>query len=167
MEFYSAKELRFTGLYKWWAKKSEVEEILEKLSSTLTFSEIKPYIEHEKVDDKDYYCIYVGIANPKPVLARVIAQHIYGSGKSTLRKTLTSLLGTKKAVDDFIDNLFVGFEKSSVGKKDLEKFEATLINSEVHILNLDKNYYESVTDKVVRDKLLQLRKQISKLRSEL
>ena len=167
MKLYSAKELRFTGLYKWWAKKSEVEEILEKLSSTLTFSEIKPYIEHEKVDDKDYYCIYVGIANPKPVLARVVAQHIYGSGKSTLRKTLTSLLGTKKAVDDFIDKLFVGFEKSTLGKGELKKYEAKQINSQAHILNLDENSYESITDKDVRDKLLQLSEQLSKLRSKL
>ena len=168
MEFYSAKELRFTGYYKWWAQENEVKDILAKLSNTVTFAEIKEHLEKKSIRGKDYYCIYVGIANPKPVLARVVGQHISGNtNQSTFRKTLTSLFGAKENVDRFIDKLIFGFEKSIIEKKDLETVEATLINSEVHILNLYKNNYGSVTDKCVRDKLLKLSKQLSNLRSKL
>lgn len=166
MEFYSAKELRFTGHYKWWAQENEVKDILAKLSNTVTFADIKGYLEKQTIRDKDYYCIYVGIANPKPILARVVGQHISGNpNQSTFRKTLTAIFGIEK-VDDFIDKLFVGFEKMDI-KEELKDFETNEINSGVHILNIYKNNYNSVKDKVLREKLLKIKNKLKDMRSEL
>lgn len=103
------------GYYKWWANKSELKFILDKLS--VKFETVESAIE-----EKDgLFCIYVGIAVKESVRDRldwhVNDKHseaqVRNGTLSTLRQSISSLVSQnqydKKGTNDFIDKLKIEY----------------------------------------------------------
>ena len=142
------------GYYKWWAKKSELDVILNALNANTP--EIVSVLEKQG----DLYCIYVGIAVKESLLKRlnwhVNDEHTESKVKngtlSTLRQSISSIVAhnqyNKKATDEFIDKLYVEwFEsknavKSEAAKEEIESIEKSLINGRcLRPLNIKDNHH--------------------------
>lgn len=155
------------GYYKWWAKKEDVEMLLEKLGVDVTFEDIESDIE--KKEGMDLYCIYIGIAEKESIGNRldwhVIQEHkpsaIKSGYLSTLRQSLSSLLSQnqkdEEVTNQFIDKLYIEyFEVAEEDKKELRKKEKTEMEKHLYILNIHGNHHPKVGE--IKKKLKELRK---------
>lgn len=155
------------GYYKWWAKKEDVEILLEKLDVDITFEDIESDIE--KKEDMDLYCIYIGIAEKESIRNR-LNWHVNQGHKqsaiksgylSTLRQSLSSLLSQnqkdEEATNQFIDNLYIEyFEVAGEDKKELREIEKKEMGKHLYILNIHGNRHSKVGE--IKKKLKELRK---------
>lgn len=143
------------GYYKWWAKKEDVEMLLEKLGIDITFEDIESEIE--KKEGMDLYCIYIGIAEKESIRNRlnwhVNQGHKFSAIKSgylsTLRQSLSSLLSQnqkdEEATNQFIDKLYIEyFEVAEEDKKKLRKKEKDEMEKHLYILNIHGNHHPKV-----------------------
>ena len=138
-----------TGLYRWWAKESELRELLEKHEPF--YEELKQHMHKKKIDNVEYFHIYTGIAK-KTIKGRLywhIELHSNGYVKnktiSTLRYSISSLLfpavnlyTTKKGVDIFMNKLKIEYDLESDIKK-LEEQEKNDFENRVLPLNIRSN----------------------------
>lgn len=156
------------GYYKWWAKQSELDVILDALE--VNFDDVKSAIETKE----NLYCIYVGIAVNESVRQRlnwhVNDQHTKSKVKngtlSTLRQSISSIVAhnqyDKKASDDFIDKLSVEYfisthpVKSPEAKQELHTTEKQLLDSHLRVLNIQCNNHPLA--KKMKKRLKHLRK---------
>lgn len=154
------------GYYKWWAKKEDVEMLLEKLDVDMTFEDIESDIEKK---DMDLYCIYIGIAERESIRNRldwhVNQGHKFSAIKSgylsTLRQSLSSLLSQnqkdEEVTNQFIDNLYIEyFEVAEEDKKELRKIEKEAMERHLYILNIQGNHHSKVGE--IKKKLKELRR---------
>ena len=165
------------GFYKWWAKKEDVDFLLDALGrkdqnfqKAVEFDSLKGYFEQKN----GLFCIYVGISESN-LLGRIISNHINGStNNSTLRRHLGYVIqngnqfqNDKKSykddkeklkihINDFLNRLTVSCVLHS--KDGLKQKETDLINEKLHILNTDKNKYaECEQAEIIRAKMIELR----------
>lgn len=141
------------GYYKWWANKSELNFILDKLS--VKFETVESAIE-----EKDgLFCIYVGIAVKESVRDRldwhVNDKHseaqVRNGTLSTLRQSISSLVSQnqydKKGTNDFIDKLKIEYFlndnpiKSVMANTELHDFERMLLLKNLYVLNIQENHH--------------------------
>lgn len=155
------------GYYKWWAKKEDVEMLLEKLDVDMTFEDIESDIE--KKEDMDLYCIYIGIAERESIRNR-LDWHVNQGHKqsaiksgylSTLRQSLSSILSQnqkdEEVTNQFIDNLYIEyFEVAGEDKKELREIEKKEMEKHLYILNIHGNRHAKVGE--IKKKLKELRK---------
>jgi hypothetical protein len=91
------------GCYKWWAKRQELDKLLQALG--LNYDRVKNDIEKYG----DLFCIYVG--KSKKIRKRLVCNHIDGSIRcSTLRKTIAGLMNIKSEQEinqNFIDKFSI------------------------------------------------------------
>lgn len=159
------------GYYKWWAKKSELNDLLKGLGET--FSNVKDDIEKED----DLYCIYVGIARTSlrqrlnwHVNDKHTKKRVENGFLSTLRKSLSSVIAKdqydKDKTNDFIDKLVVEFfytgykTKSEESTKKLLSIEKNLIGKNLRILNIMENNHPKAAK--IKKRLQELRKEAKK-----
>lgn len=155
------------GYYKWWAKKEDVEILLEKLDVDITFEDIESDIE--KKEDMDLYCIYIGIAEKESIRNRlnwhVNQGHKFSAIKSgylsTLRQSLSSLLShnqkDEEVTNQFIDKLYIEyFEITEEAEGELRKIEKEAMEKYLYILNIQGNHHPKVGE--IKKKLKELRK---------
>lgn len=140
------------GYYKWWAKKGELESILEVLNIKL--KDIVNVIEKKD----DIYCIYVGIAAKESIRDRLnwhINQgHSWSAVKSgtlsTLRQSISSVVAKNQRAEDetnlFMDKLKVeyylkkdGEIKNKNTEKELLDIEKSLLEKNLYVLNIKDN----------------------------
>lgn len=149
------------GYYKWWAKKNELDLILNALNANTP--EIVSVLEKQG----DLYCVYVGIAVKESLLKRLdwhvndkhTASKVKNGTLSTLRQSISSIVARnqydKKATDEFIDKLYVEwFEsknavKSEAAKEEIESIEKSLINGRyLRPLNIKDNHHPKACETV-------------------
>ena len=124
-----------SGIYKWWARKADLQDILKALG-LLKLNEVLTGIE--KKDERDLYCIYVGQA--ESLDARLKGSHVNGRDKSTFRKSVEAVVkklyggrDVAKKTDSFIDGLEIEYrfvakdkldsaEEKEIGEKYLRIF---------------------------------------------
>lgn len=158
MGYFYAKDLRdkekmkevprCPGYYKWWAKKEELNQLLEKLE--LDEEKALPYIETEELHEGVcYYCIYIGIE--KSLYNRLkwhITQensekNVKNGTLSTLRLSIVSLFGEtpldNKATNDFIDKLVVEPFPCETYEKAQESEKEHLYGEHLYVLNIRDN----------------------------
>lgn len=123
------------GYYKWWAKKEDVEMLLEKLGVDVRFEDVESDIE--KKEGMGLYCIYIGIAEKESIRNRlnwhVNQEHkpsaIKSGYLSTLRQSLSSILSQnqkdEEVTNQFIDKLYIEYfevDEETEGKlREIEK----------------------------------------------
>lgn len=158
MGYFYAKDLRdkekmrevprCPGYYKWWAKKEELNQLLEKLD--LDEAEALPFIETDKTKEgTSYYCIYIGIE--KSLYNRLkwhITQengekNVKNGTLSTLRLSIVSLFGKDPldslATNAFIDKLIVDPYPCESYEKAQEKEKEHLCGEHLYVLNIRDN----------------------------
>lgn len=140
---------------------------------------IEPAFKEWEHEGKQYEIIYTGISN-KSLRKRDYTQHFTGNnaGKSTLRKSLGSMMGFAKIPRDknkpqngktkfnpqdeatlsawMKENLLL-FYKPGISKEEIEKNEADYIRRYNPPLNIMGNYNEE--NRLFREKLSELRRQ--------
>ena len=153
------------GCYRWWFKEEAAHQLLDQL----------PNIEWERIqkrviDAEVYYALYFGIAKDmRQRLKWHICQHhtpsaVKSGTLSTLRKTLSALLGidmtlSEAAVNKFIDeNCMVEWEYTAT-KKEAEKIEKAELTKNYYPLNIQEN---PNLDKETKAALKDLRKKYRK-----
>ncbi|UTC62504.1 hypothetical protein E4O05_00895 [Treponema sp. OMZ 787] len=159
---------KMPGYYKWWAKRTELDIILNELN--VNFDDVKSSIETKL----DMFCIYVGIAAKESIGERlnwhVNDKHTTTSVKygtlSTLRQSIASIVAhdqyNKKATDDFIDKLYVEYFfndhriKSGDAKNELTCIERQLLQEYLRVLNIMENNHPCA--KEIKKELKRLRK---------
>ena len=172
------------GIYKWWAKESAVETILEELDLEINFDKIRLYLEYDQKND--LYCIYVGQAGNassnslRSRLKKHMSPNLYNS---TFRQTIGCLIKEvrkaekciNKLIADYIKNFKITYypineEKLKVLKslnenKDVSitDIEEKIINDSLHILNIQDNDYKKYNNSSkIKEKLKDLRKEKEK-----
>lgn len=143
------------GYYKWWAKKEDVEMLLEKLGVDVTFEDIESDIE--KKEGMDLYCIYIGIAVNESIRNRlnwhVNQGHTSSAVKSgflsTLRQSLSSILShdqmNEEVTNQFIDKLYIEYFidendiRSPKAKEKIREIEKKAMKKHLYILNIQGN----------------------------
>ncbi len=143
------------GYYKWWAKKEDVEMLLEKLGVDVTFEDIESDIE--KKEGLDLYCIYIGIAVNESIRNRlnwhVNQRHspsaVNSGFLSTLRQSLSSILShdqmNEEVTNQFIDKLYIEYFidendiRSSKAKEKIREIEKKAMKNHLYILNIQGN----------------------------
>lgn len=124
-----------SGIYKWWASKSEIKAIFDALEINL--NDVINGVE--KKEDENLYAIYVGQAGS--LEQRLKNNHVNGRSRSTFRKSIGAILlkisGQKNLyenINGFIDKLKIEYkfvdgnnnldeeEKKEIGKKYLRVF---------------------------------------------
>ena len=143
------------GYYKWWAKKEDVEMLLERLGGDVTFKDIESYIE--KKEGSDLYCIYIGIAVNESIRNRlnwhVNQRHspsaVNSGFLSTLRQSLSSILShdqmDEETTNQFIDKLYIEYliDENGIGrpeaKEKIREIEKKAMKSHLYILNTQGN----------------------------
>lgn len=140
------------GYYKWWAPKTVLDSIFEKLG--LTTSQVDEFQKYIETRD-NYYCIYVGIAANDSIRDR-LDTHVNqykaerNIRRSTLRKSLTSLFAQNKqdivTTNKIIDLLRIEYFavdlpiKSQEAINKIEGVENDLLSCEyLYVLNIQKN----------------------------
>ena len=149
------------GIYKWWAEKSELKTILDVLGIPLKDSESE--IERNK---EGLYCIYVGKADS--LEDRLKGNHVNGREKSTLRKSIGSVLLKKygpkdieKKINGFIDKLKIEYKLVAQDKlNDEEKNE--IKKPYLRVFNGTHNKHPLRTEYDLRNKMADLRKKMIK-----
>lgn len=148
-------------------------------SSQLPPIGITPIYKQWKYEGQEYDIVYTGISN-KSLRKRDYAQHFTGNnaGRSTLRKSLGSMMGFNKIPRDknkpengkskfnpqdeetlsawMKENLLL-FYKSGISKEEIEKNEVDYIRRYNPPLNIISNYNEE--NRLFREKLSELRRQ--------
>ena len=150
------------GIYKWWAEKSELKIILDVLGIPL--KDVEGGIERK--EGTNLYCIYVGQANS--LEDRLKGNHVNGRKKSTLRKSIGSVLfkkyGSKdidKKINDFIDKLKIEYEL--IAQEKLHDEEKEKIGTKyLRIFNSQLNKCQQRIDYGITRKLADLRKEFEK-----
>lgn len=158
-----------TGYYKWWADRTSLDVLLEKLN--VEFNDIELYLEKKD----NLFCIYVGIAvkesirdrlnwhiNDKHDLSRVNSGFL-----STFRKSISSVVlhnqYDKEGTNNFIDKLYVEYFighypiKSNEAKEEIENIEYELISKYLRILNIKDNKH--IKSNEIKKVLKKLRKE--------
>lgn len=163
------------GYYKWWAKKTELDLILNNLN-------VQSQIIENAIETKeDLFCIYVGIAAKESVRSRLnwhindshTKSRVENGTLSTLRQSISSIIARnqydKNATDSFIDKLYVEYFysnnpiKSEAAKKELHNIEIHLLAEYLRILNIQDNHHP--LSERIKYELKKLRKE-SKLQSQ-
>lgn len=147
------------GIYKWWAKKTDLDTILDALEIKFNSDELK-YIENEN----EWYCIYVGQA--KSLENRIQDTHVNGRNKSTLRKSIGAILRKKhgnqdleEEINNFIDKLAIKYRQ--VNSANLDQEEAKEIGHDfLRIFNSQHNPNKLRSIYKITTKLSELRKKI-------
>lgn len=133
------------GFYKWWAKLEELKILLNSSQLNERYLDLLlPHLTKKRINDEDYYYIYVGVAIKESIYARldwhVNQKHSRTSVESgflsTLRQTLSSLIEgnqyAENATNTFIDKLYIEYypidlniksEEAKTTIEDIEKFE--------------------------------------------
>ena len=134
---FDANVLRQSGYYKWYAPEEVYEEILTNLG--LDIDDAKKHTDNKKIDKKNYYGIYLGIAEGQPLIHR-IGKHLYNSfDSSTLRKSIAAVYETRDntVINNFIDKLKVQlFYETDI---DLHDTERQLLLENFYVLNIQGN----------------------------
>ncbi len=111
------------GIYKWWATKKALKEILKALELEKE-NDVLSGIERKV--EKDLYCIYVWQA--KSLDTRLKGNHVNGKGKSTFRKSVEAVVkkiygeqDLEKRTNDFIDGLEIEYRLVEHDKLDSEE----------------------------------------------
>lgn len=143
------------GYYKWWAKKEDVEMLLEKLGGDVTFIDIESCIE--KKEGSDLYCIYIGIAVNESIRNRlnwhVNQRHspsaVNSGFLSTLRQSLSSILSRdqmdEEVTNQIIDKLYIEYFidendiRSPKAKEKIREIEKEAMKKHLYILNIQGN----------------------------
>lgn len=144
---------KYKGIYKFYVNKCFLDDIIDKLS--LERLDLR-FIETLIFEDEIYYCVYVGECKDNSCFDdRVNGNHINGGIEgSTLRKTLSGVLDLNK--DDLTKLLsnkdedkrcfFVILPVENQDK--ISKFEKIIINSSIHILNIQENNFYKIENNV-------------------
>lgn len=150
-----------SGIYKWWAKRTELKTILDVLGVTSK--------DFEKEMEQKYglYCIYVGKADS--LEKRLKDNHVNGRAKSTLRKSIGGVLlaeygpeNLKERIDDFIDKLKIEYELVDLEK--LKESEKKEIGKEyLRVFNGNSNGHKELR-KLYGDRLTDLRKKFDEVK---
>ena len=158
------------GYYRWWAEMPEFYLILRALD-----------IDYEDIAGKvlevdGLYSIYVGIAAKESIRNRInwhindihTASRVKSGTLSTFRQSISSIVShnqyDKDATNKFIDKLSIEFFpidcqiKSEEAIQELDKFEKYLLTKNLYVLNIKDNGFF--------DEARQIRRKLSKLRSE-
>lgn len=156
------------GYYKWWASKSELEFILDKLS--VKFETIESAIEKKE----GLFCIYVGIAVKESVRDRLdwhindkhTKSQVENGTLSTLRQSISSLVSQnqydKDGTNNFIDKLKIEYFisenpiKSVKANEELHSIERTLLVKNLYVLNIQENHHPFA--ELTKNELRRLRK---------
>ena len=155
VDFLNTISKNMPGWYKWWAPKDALEKLLNSpYIKDKYFDELVPYLTKKKINNKDYYYIYVGIAVKESINKRLnwhVNQHhtdsaIKSGMLSTLRKTISSLVAAnqynEKLTNELIDMLVIEYYpvnfpiKSKKAKKIIEDIEIEQIQNNVLPLNI-------------------------------
>ena len=143
---------RCPGYYKWWAKKEELQQLLEKLEIDETVA--LQHIETKNFNDVVYYGVYVGIAG-KSLRQRIVSNHIKGNTRaSTLRYDLACMFGRdihdELAVNAFLDNLIVEFYPCDAREQAIQAENDHLFGGKyLYVLNNSKNTQHPLAKQVV------------------
>lgn len=146
------------GFYKWWCPKDALESLLSsKHLNNQYMNTLITSMTKKKINNKDYYYIYVGVAIRESIKERLnwhVNQHhtitsVKSGFLSTLRQTISSLVAhdqyNEDATNTLIDKLVIEYYpfdlpiKSEIAKTTLEEIEKNEINSNVLPLNLKDN----------------------------
>ena len=141
------------GVYKFWCDKELYCDFLRQLQTfglKYDFDDIKSFLEKCVMDDKVYYCFYVG-QTQKSLAKRIKNQHIGAKEKknpdkgsainrSTLRKSINALKNGAKVydenyVDRVLDKCYVQWV--SLSGEEIDDKEIEEINSHIRLLNRD------------------------------
>jgi hypothetical protein len=155
------------GYYKWWAKRPELDILLNGLD--VSFGEVEQALEQKE----GMFCIYVGIAVKESVRDRLnwhvndphtATQVKYGT-LSTFRQSLSSIIAhdqyDKASTDAFIDKLYAEWfysghpVKSEEAKVELHDIERNMLSEHLRLLNIQENKHPLA--KPIRQKLSALR----------
>lgn len=139
------------GYYKWYAERSELDRLLDKLS--VNYADIQNYLEVEG----GLYCIYVGIAVKESLRKRLnwhindphTESRVKNGTLSTLRQSIASLIAANqydaRATNDFIDKLRVEYFPSTnpIGSQEaqveIHTIERNAMKDHLYILNIQEN----------------------------
>lgn len=146
------------GFYKWWVKSEELEILLNSNQLNDKYLEVLlPHLTKKKINNEEYYYIYVGVAIKESIYARldwhVNQRHTRVSVESgflsTLRQTLSSLIeGNQYAEEEtniFIDKLYIEYYpidlniKSEEAKTTIENIEKSEMETNCLPLNIKDN----------------------------
>ncbi|MGI6644364.1 MAG: GIY-YIG nuclease family protein [Bacilli bacterium] len=159
----SSYEITDIGVYKFWCKKKEFIQLLDRLDShphenektSITFEKVKDYTETCTLEDtkEKLYCIYVGKAQGQSLSSRVVNIHIKGTPNgSTLRESLFGILNdfegnwdstnqehrlfNEVQVNNFLDELYVQFIPCKNEEETADKEKEEINNGKyIRILN--------------------------------
>ena len=148
-----------SGVYKWWATKVALEDILKALD-LLKLNDVLAGIE--KKDKRDVYCIYVGQADSLD--ARLKGNHVNGRGKSTFRKSVEAVMqkiyggrNLEERTNAFIDGLEIEYRLVTKDKLDSEEVKE-IGEKYLRLFNQQHNGKNSLRkDYVITKKLANLR----------
>lgn len=139
------------GIYKFYVNEDLLNKIKDKLKLNCLDNR---FIETIIYKGNIYYCVYVGQCNRiDGFYGRINDNHLKGDiDHSTLRNTLLGILEINEdeltnILNDSTQCLFVVFELSAfkevssnkIDKKVIKSLERKMINSSIHILNIDDN----------------------------
>lgn len=146
------------GWYKWWVPEEMLGIILNSpYINNEYLKTISPYLTTKKIDNRNYYYIYVGVAIKGSIRSRldwhINQKHSKSSVKSgflsTLRQSISSLVCgnqyNEEETNNFIDNLIIEYYpinlkiKSKEAKEKIEAIEKQEINKNVLPLNIRDN----------------------------
>ena len=124
---------------KWWAEKSELDLILNKLN--VDFEDIKGALDIKN----GLYCIYVGYSKNRSIIRYLNMQF---NENSTFRISIGSIISSSQNRDDinnFMDKLKIEIfpvdfpVKSDEAKKELESSVNNCLENKLYILNIKNN----------------------------
>lgn len=146
------------GWYKWWCPLKELKILLNsKYIKNKYLEELLPNLTKRKINGKEYYYIYVGVAINESIRDRLnwhVNQHhskssVESGFLSTLRQTLSSLVAGNQYDEDktnqFIDKLFIEYSSinlsihSKEAKLKIDEIEKNEINNNLLPLNIRDN----------------------------
>lgn len=146
------------GWYKWWATKEALKMLLDSpYIQNKYFKNLLPHLTTKKINGKNYYYIYVGVAIKESIRDRLnwhVNQHhskssVESGFLSTLRQTISSLVAGNQydevTTNQLIDKLVIEYYpvnlpiKSKDAKEKIESIEKQEITNNVLPLNLKDN----------------------------
>ena len=153
------------GFYKWWAPVESLEVLLNsKYISKEYLDEIKPKLTKKKINNQEYYYIYVGVAIKESIHDRLnwhVNQHhtessVTSGFLSTLRQSLSSLVVGDQyneiETNKFIDTLIIEYYpvdlpiKSSEASNYISSIEINELNKNTIPINLKDNNNSYLAD---------------------
>lgn len=156
---FSEENLYYKGLYKFYVNKDLLDKLIgnlinskqEKGKKCINFS-FENFMETVIYNNKIYYCVYIGETSCKTGFSgRIINNHLKETKRSILRKKLLEICDNKSedALNKLLNNenecLFYVFpivdkdNDNNKIKKTIKDLEKVMINSSLHILNVQNN----------------------------